>query len=38
MKDPDPGAPGELKVKNGVSETVPLEYEGGIQVCGYKGR
>ena len=23
-EDPDPGVPGELKVKNGISETVPL--------------
>lgn len=36
-KDPDPGTPGELKVKNGVSETVPLEYEGVFRYVDTKG-
>ena len=36
-EDPDPGAPGELKVKNGVSETVPLEYEGVFRYVDTKG-
>ena len=36
-EDPDPGTPGELKVKNGVSETVPLEYEGVFRYVDTKG-
>ena len=36
-EDPDPGAIGELKVKNGISETVPLEYEGVFRYVDTKG-
>ena len=36
-EDPDPGVPGELKVKNGISETVPLEYEGVFRYVDTKG-
>ena len=36
-EDPDPGALGELKVKNGISETVPLEYEGVFRYVDTKG-
>ena len=36
-EDPDPDAPGEVKVKNGISETVPLEYEGVFRYVDTKG-
>lgn len=36
-EDPDPGVPGELKVKNGISETVPLEYERVFRYVDTKG-
>ena len=36
-EDPDPGVPGELKVKSGISETVPLEYEGVFRYVDTKG-
>lgn len=36
-EDPDPGVLGELKVKNGISETVPLEYERVFRYVDTKG-